>query len=143
MRWSQVNSTGSIEQAFGWFKNVQAVSVTDGDALVLDTSTFDGARVTQPASASLSLFVGLANGTIAAGAYGEVNTYGYKAAGLETNDTNVSIAAGNILVPVAAADYLAYSAAGDGKSGLVMAGEAYASDATPSSDTIAVFIRAC
>lgn len=123
-------------------KNVQAVALADGDAVVWDTATADGVRVTQPATATLSLFVGIVVGAIAAGAFGVAQAYGYKSAALVTNSTNQAIAAGNILVPVDAADHLAYSAASDGKTGFVFAGEAFATAATPGAASKKVFIRA-
>lgn len=110
--------------------NVQAVSVTDGDIVVWDGSSPDGVRVTQPAANTLDLIVGAAVGTIAASAYGLAQAYGYKSVILISNDTSDTIDAGDVLVPVAAQDYLVWSATGLGKEGFVFAAETYDTDTT-------------
>jgi hypothetical protein len=46
--------------------NNQASALSDGDAVAWNTATPDGVRTTQPTTATLSLFTGLANGAIAA-----------------------------------------------------------------------------
>jgi hypothetical protein len=79
--------------------------------------------------------------TVADSSYGKVQIYGYRAAAYVTNDTSQAIAAGNILVPVNGQHYLDYSAASDGKSGLIMAMEAFATAATPAAANKKVFIR--
>lgn len=122
--------------------NNQAAALSDGDAVVWNTSTPDGVRTTQPATATLSLFVGIADGAIAASAYGLAQAYGYKSAVLITNHTTQAIAAGDILIPVDAVDNLARSAASDGKSGFVFAAAAVATATTPAAATSAAFIRA-
>ena len=109
-----------------------------------DGSSPDGVRVTKPATATLSLFVGLANADIADSSYGLFQVYGYKSQAYLTNDTSTAVAIGDILVPVNAQWYLDYSAASDGKSGFVYAGQTYAT-ATAGAVTAAnkkVFIRA-
>lgn len=121
--------------------NNQTVSVTDGDAVVWNTSTPDGVRTTQPLTATLSLFVGLVDGTVASGAYGLAQAYGYKSTSLIIGTTAQTIVAGNILVATNSADYLSFSAASDGKTGFVFAAETVAqSSTTPTSKK--VFIRA-
>ena len=122
--------------------NNQTVALSDGDAVVWNITTPDGVRTKQAATATLSLFVGVADGSIAASAYGLAQAYGYKSAALVTNDTSQAVAAGNILIPVNGADYLDYSAASDGKTGFVYAAEAFATDSTPAAATKGVFIRA-
>jgi len=87
--------------------NVQAASVTDGEAVVWDTGTPDGVRATQAATATLGLFIGLVQGTIAAGAYGLAQVYGYKATGRFSGESETVAVAGAMLLPVAAADHLA------------------------------------
>ena len=59
-----------------------------------------------------------------------------------TNDTSQAIAAGDILIPVNAQWYLARSAASDGKSGFIYAGEAFATATTPAAANKKVFVRA-
>lgn len=122
--------------------NNQAVAVQDGDVVCWNTSTPDGVRTTQPTTATLSLFVGVVDGTIAASAYGLAQAYGYKSAALITNDTSVTVEAGAILIPVNAADRLARSASSDGKTGFIYAASAVATATTPAAATSAVFIRA-
>ncbi len=121
--------------------NTQASALDEGDAIVWSTSSPDGVRTMQPTSATLSLLVGIVDDTIAASGYGLAQSYGYRGTALVTNATNSSIAAGNILVPVNAQDYLAYSAASDGKTGFVFAGEAFASNATPGAVKKKVFLK--
>lgn len=125
--------------------NNQTVAVSDGDVLVWNTSTPDGVRTTQPAAATLSLFCGIAQGTIAASGYGLAQAYGYKSAALISNDTATAVAAGDILNPIAAQDHLyRYASGGDvafSTVGYVYAAAAVATAATASA-TSAVFIRA-
>lgn len=124
--------------------NVQAVTVQAGDVVAWDTSTPDGVRATQPVTATLSLFVGICDADIAASAYGLVQVYGYRAAALVTNDTSVTVAAGDILIPVTATDRLTRSTnAVAGASGFVYAGEAYAANTSVVAAALKkVFIRA-
>lgn len=125
--------------------NNQTVAVSDGDVLVWNTSTPDGVRTTQAAAGTLSLFVGVADGAIAASAYGLAQAYGYKSAALISNDTATAVVAGDILIPVAATDHLyRYASGGDPVTfiaGHVYAAEAVATAATASA-TYGVFIRA-
>lgn len=119
--------------------NTQAVALADGDIVVWDTSTADGVRSTQPATGTLSLVIGAADGAIAASAYGLAQSYGYKAKVNITGDASHPIVVGDILLPVNAVDYLTWSTASDGKSGFFFAAETIASlgDAT----TYKAFIR--
>jgi len=135
-----VNS--EAEKVFVNFLNVQAVTVSAGDVIAWDSSTADGVRATQPVTATLSLFLGIVDGDTAASAYGLAQTYGYRNGALITNDTSVSVLAGDILIPVTATDRLARSAASDGKTGFVYAGEIYATNTTPVAAVKKVFIRA-
>lgn len=121
--------------------NVQAVQADAGDAVVWDTGTPDGVRATQPVTATLSLLMGIVDTNIAASAYGLVQAYGFRNGALVTNDTSTAIAAGDILIPVNAQDRLVRSAAGDGKTGFVFAGEAYATNTTPVAALKKVFLR--
>ena len=126
--------------------NNQASSVTDGDALCWNTSTPDGVRTTQPTSATFSLLVGLANGTIAAGAYGLAQAYGFKSTASVTSTTNSAIVAGDMLVPVTATDYFVMNTAGNGAvagGNFVYAAAAVTTDTTPTVVASGgVFIRA-
>lgn len=98
--------------------------------------------MTKPSTALLSCFVGVANADIADSAYGLFQVYGYRSSAYMTNDTSVAIAAGDIMIPVNAQWYLSRSAAGDGKSGFVYAGEAFATATTPAAANKKVLIRA-
>jgi hypothetical protein len=122
--------------------NNQGTSVTDGEAVVWNTSTPDGVRTTQPAATTLNLLVGLVDGTIAASAYGLAQAYGYKASGSVSNNATTALAAGDTLIPVAVADYLAWSSTGTSVvAGLVYAAEAKVTDSTPVPAATKVFIR--
>jgi hypothetical protein len=129
------------EQIFAAVYNVTGATQTAGYALVLDTSTFDGLRVTKPATATLSLFMGVANKDIADSSYGIAQIYGYRASAFVTNDTSQAIAAGDILIPVNAQSYLTRSAASDGKSGFAIAGQSFATATTPAAANKNVFLR--
>lgn len=123
--------------------NTQASSVTDGDIVVWEGGTADGVRTTQPAANTLSLVVGAVDGTVAASAYGLAQAYGYKSTLLISNDTSDTIDAGDVLVPVAAADYLVWSKTGTGLDGFFYAGETYDTNTTaPAATSKKGFIRA-
>ena len=122
--------------------NNQSSALVDGDLVVWNTSTPDGVRTTQPVSATLSLFVGVADGAIAASGYGLAQAYGYKSAVAIIDSTTTAIAAGDILIPVNAVDYAARSGASDGKSGFLFAGEAVITDSTVAEVTKKGFIKA-
>jgi hypothetical protein len=130
------------EKVFLIAYNVAGATITANYPAVWDVSTADGVRVSKPATATLSLLVGLANKDIVDSAYGLFQVYGYRASGLVTNDTSQAIAAGDILIPVNAQWYTTRSAASDGKSGFLYAGEAFATATTPANTTKKVFIRA-
>jgi len=125
--------------------NNQGSSVTDGEAVVWNTSTPDGVRTTQPAAATLTLVVGLADGTIAASAYGLAQAYGYKASGSVINNKTTTVNTGDALIATAAQDYLAFGAtggAGSAMSVVYYADSAYVTDSTPAAAAKKVFIRA-
>jgi hypothetical protein len=125
------------EKAFLIVKNINAATMVAGYSCVWDIVAPDGVRVEKPATATLSLFVGVVDDDIATNAYGLVQVYGYRASTWILG--HASLAAGTILVPVDAQWYLTYSAAGDGKTGLAMAGEAYT---TTSAANKKAFLRA-
>lgn len=129
------------EQIFAAVYNVMGATQTAGYSMVLDTSTFDGLRVTKPATATLSLFMGVANKDIADSSYGIAQIYGYRQSAFVTNDTSQAIAAGDILIPVNAQSYLKWSAASDGKSGFAIAGQSFATATTPAAANKNVFLR--
>jgi len=123
--------------------NNQGSSVTDGEAVAWNVSSPDGVRTTQVAAGTLNLFVGLADGTIAASAYGLAQAYGYKASASVINNKTTGIQTGDILNPTAAQDYLGYAAVSTTlAAGFVYAAEAYVTDSTPAAAAKKVFIRA-
>ena len=131
------------EKVFVIVKNVAGATLTANYPCVWDiTSSVDGVRVSKPATATLSLFVGIADDDIADSAYGLVQTFGYRASAFVTNDTSIALAAGDILIPVNAAWHLIESSASDGKSGFIYAAEAFATATTPAAANKKVLIRA-
>jgi hypothetical protein len=122
--------------------NNQTVSTTAGDVLVWNGTSPDGVRVTQPASATLGLVVGVADSAIAASGYGLAQAYGYNSAVAVTNCTDTALAIGDTLIPVAAVDYLRYEKANLGLDGFFYAAATLATDTTPAETTLGVFIRA-
>ena len=133
---------GDAEKVFAIFYNVQGATITGGYCARLDTSTFDGVRITQPTTATLSLVMGIVNADIADSAYGKVQIYGYRQTAFVTNHGTTAIAAGDELLPVNAANHLARSAASTGISGFFVAGEAFATATTPAAAGKKVLIRA-
>lgn len=133
---------GDAEKVLAIFYNVQGATITANYGCRLDTATFDGVRVTQPTTATLSMFVGIANQSITDSTYGLVQIYGYRGSAFVTNDTSQAISAGDELKPVNAANHLTRSAASTGISGFVVAGEAFATATTPAAAAKKVFIRA-
>lgn len=129
------------EVGFARIKNVSGGALAQGDAVVWDITAPDGVRVSKPATATLSLFVGVLLAALANGGYGPVQCYGYCASAKVSNDTSQAIAAGDILIPVNGQTYLNRSAASDGKSGFIYAAEAFATATTPAAALKKVFIR--
>jgi len=127
MLFQRINRSDA-EKVFAIFYNVAGATITAGYPAVWDISSPDGVAVSKPATATLSLIVGVASDSIADSNYGKFQVYGYKASGYVTNATSVTVAAGDILIPVDAQWYLARSAASDGKSGFVYAAETYAAN---------------
>lgn len=141
MQWVQLNRDRA-ERAYQVIFNAQAAALDLGDSVVWDVGTVDGIRTTQPVTATLSLFVGVALEAVPSSDYGRVQSYGLCTQAFITNTTNQAIAAGDILIPTNAADYLSRSGASDGKSGFVFAAEAFATATTPAAAKKKVFIRA-
>ena len=100
----------------------------------------NGVAVSKPASATITLVVGIADETIADDSYGRVQIYGYRASAYCTNDTSVAIAAGDCLICEDAVWTLT-PLADDGANGLIYAAEAFATATTPAAANKKVFIR--
>ena len=122
--------------------NNQSAALSDGDAVVWNGASADGVRTTQAAANTVSLFCGIAQGAIAASAYGLAQAYGYKSAALVINDITTTHALGDTLVAVSGQDYLYRSATGGVGTGYAFIAEAFANNATPTAATKKVFIRA-
>lgn len=141
MKFAHIVNT-EAEKVYANILNVQSVSCDDGDIVVWDGSSADGVRVTQPAANTLSLVVGAVQGTVAASAYGLAQVYGFKSTVLISNDTSDTIDAGDVLIPVAAQDYLIWSKTGTGLDGFFYAGETYDTNTTaPAAAVKKGFIR--
>ena len=125
--------------------NNQTAATSNGDILVWNTSTPDGVRTTQTAAGTLSCFVGVSDGAIASSAYGLAQAYGYRSAVLISNDTATAVAAGDLMLPVAATSACyRYASGGDTANyatGVIIAAAAVATAATASA-TSGAFIRA-
>jgi hypothetical protein len=139
----EFGSVGRTEalKVFTLVFNVSAATVTANYPVVWDLVGNDGIQVSKPATATLSLLVGIADAAIADDAYGLVQVYGYRASAYMTNDTSQAVAAGDIMIPVNAQWYLDRSAASDGKSGFVYAAEAFATNTTPAAANKKCYIR--
>jgi len=120
-------SADSQEILLSVVKNVNGGTLSAGAACVYELGTnMDGVRVTTPATATLGAFAGVTVEAIADQTKGRIRLYGFQSQIYVTNDTSNAIAAGDILIPVNGQTWLARSGAGNGLSGFVIAGEAYA-----------------
>jgi hypothetical protein len=120
--------------------NNQDVALSNGDVVTWNVSTPDGVRTTQQVTTTFSLICGVADGSIAASAYGLAQCYGYKAAVLVSGDSATTVVAGAILDPVTAVDYVqGHTSASTGNSGFIIAGEAVATSAAAA--TYKAFLR--
>lgn len=129
------------DAVFTVVRNVSGGARAIGDTVVWDISaSVDGVRVTVPITATLSLFRGVLVEALADSGYGKCQVHGYNSAAA-VQDTSVTIAAGNILIPVSGADALTFSTASDGLTGFVYAAEAVAAD-TSAEVLAGVLIRA-
>lgn len=146
MQFPAVVGDDQAEVGYVRIKNVSGGSLALGDTVTFDTTAMDGVRISKPATANLSLIAGVLVQALANNAYGLAQCYGYNAYASVTNHATQAIAAGDILVPVNAQTYLTYSAASDGKTGIIFAGEAVAAITTTTLAAAAlkkVFIKAC
>lgn len=144
MLFQRLNRTDA-EKVFVIVKNISGGTMTANYPAVWDISSPDGIAVSKPATATLCLFVGIADADIAEQGYGLVQVYGYRASAYMTNDTSAAVVAGDPLVCVAAQWYLDLTGtggSGDGKSAWIYAAEAFATATTPAASTKKVLIRA-
>lgn len=95
-------SRAQAETIFMVVKNVSGSTLTAGYSCVFDVgASVDGVRVTQASAADVNSFAGVADSSIADGAYGLVQVYGYRASVYIYSSTGSS-AAGDLLQPVGA-----------------------------------------
>jgi hypothetical protein len=144
MLFQRLNRTDA-EKVFIIVKNISGGTMTANYPAVWDISSPDGIAVSKPATATLSLFVGIADADIAEQAYGLVQVYGYRASAYMTNDTSNAVVAGDTLVCIASQWYLDLTGtggAGAGTGSFIYAAEAYATMTTPIGANKKVFIRA-
>lgn len=141
MQFQRINLNSS-ERVFVILYNVAGATITANYPAVYDiSSSVDGVRVSKPATATLSLFCGIATADIVDSTYGKFQVKGYRTSAFVTNDTSNAIAAGDILIPVNAQWYLTRSAASDGKSGFIFAAAAVATNTTPAAANVKVLIE--
>ena len=142
------DSITNPERTFLVLRNMSGEVIPKGGAVVWATAqgTNPGADVTKSGSASgnppgtIGLFVGIAFTAILDQAQGLIQPYGYCEEALVLDDTVTAIEHGDILVPVFEQWYLSRSAAGDGKSGKVHAGEAVVVNPVPAAALHKVYI---
>ena len=126
----------------------EANSADDAVALETASASIDGIKVRQPDTGLLYTFVGVSDASLASGAYGLIQVYGYRSTS-KVFQTNTSQDTGVVLVPVAAAAYLQSTASSTTSSANVTAQPIYAAlletiASSASSVTISakVFLRA-
>jgi hypothetical protein len=136
-------SRAQAETVFVVAKNVSGSTLTAGYSAVFDVgASVDGVRVTQASAADLGAFAGVADSSIADGAYGLLQVYGYRASAYIWSSTGSS-AAGDILGPVAAKWGLTPAAtSGTAKSFAFLCEAVAASSSSAYATTAKVFIRA-
>ncbi len=146
MRFQRINRSDG-DKVFVAGQNVSTETVTQGYALCLDTATYNGNRLTKPATANLNLFVGCYTGTasVQVNDYFEVQAYGANTSALVIKDTTAagSIAVGDPLAPVNASWALKKIVSpGTGVSGLAVGAVAIATATNTSAVAGSVFLRA-
>jgi len=140
MEFQRVNRSDA-ERVFAIFYNIAGATITGGYPAVWDISSVDGISVSKPATATLSTVVGIAVESIADSAYGKFQVYGYRSQAYITNDTSITVTAGQVLIAVAAQWYLDLKATGTGDNGFFYAGEEFDTNATPAAAQKKILIR--
>lgn len=126
-------------QSLVLLRNMSGQTLLRGSAVILDTQTLDGVRVTIPSAGKLGLFKGILWGDsdgpadLVDGAYGLFQTGGYCDYALVANHGANNTVVGDVLGLVAGQVYLQRLAAGDGRPAFAHALEAIASNAVISS----------
>lgn len=100
MLFSRINRSDA-EKIFIIAQNVSGSTMTAGYAAAFDTgASADGVRVSQPTSAAVNAFAGVADEDIANNAYGRIQVYGYRSSVYVTSSAGSS-ATGDPLTTVA------------------------------------------
>lgn len=87
-------SRASAEQVFIVVQNVSGGTLTAGYSCCFELGSVDGVRVTQPATAFLQAFAGVADADIANNAYGLIQVYGYRSSAYISRSSEKATAAG-------------------------------------------------
>lgn len=123
------------------FKNVEGSTIPADAVVQLDDSTStDGIRVVQTNSGGLGLAVGIADASIANNAIGYVQSYGYRGTS-KVFTTNTSLVVGDVLIPVAAKDYLARNDTASGLNGHFVALASLDTTSASATASAKIFIR--
>ena len=138
-------SRASAEQVFIVVQNVSGGTLTAGYSCCFELGSVDGVRVTQPATAFLQAFAGVADADIADNAYGLIQVYGYRSSAYISRSTEKATAAG-VELELLTANWGLSPVGGAISSGQTKAFaflcEAVTSSASASYTTAKVFIRA-
>lgn len=126
------------------FKNVEGSTIPADAVVQLDDSTStDGIRVLQTNSGGLGLAVGIADASMATSGnsqFGYVQTYGYRGTS-KVWTTNSSLVVGDVLIPVAAKDYLARNDTASGLNGHFVALASLETTSASATASAKIFIR--
>jgi len=135
----------TAEQIFMVVQNVSGGTITAGYACAFDLTSPDGVRVTQPATAFLQAFAGVADADIANSGYGLVQVYGYRSSAYISRSSEKATA-GGVELEVLTGNWGLSPVGGAISSGQTKAFaflcEAVTSSASASYTTAKVFIRA-
>jgi hypothetical protein len=87
-------SRTDAEKVYIVVQNVSGGTLTAGYSCAFDLSSVDGVRVSQPITAALQAFAGIADADIADSGYGLVQVYGYRSSAYIHRSTEKATAAG-------------------------------------------------
>lgn len=137
----RVNRTDA-EKVFSIVQNVSGGTLSAGVPVAMYTTSPDGVKVSKPATNEFGLLVGLTAAAVADSGYVLAQVYGYNSAAYVSNNASTAITAGNYL---GVANGAAYLVVGGASTAAIEAGvfalASYATNATPSLLTKAVFIK--
>lgn len=87
-------SRSAAEQVFIVVQNVSGGTLMAGYSCCWELGSVDGVRVTQPATAFLQAFAGIADADIANNGYGLIQVYGYRSSAYISRSSEKATAAG-------------------------------------------------